>query len=304
MSEQQEIITLRNATGDSLALTGPIYCAGHEGLGLAPVRRYTRAGPQQHGQTLGAAYLQPRVVTLQLQYRTVLEKELKAQRDLLEVMLNDLNHPVYLDVLYPTGQTRRLDCYYYDGALASRAGTDLWAWQTDAVQLIADDPTFYDPEPRSETWHAGPEYYYVGGAGLTIPWPVPMFVGPSSLLVDQVVPYEGTWESYPIWTVYGPASSVRLENLSTGEVIQFTGLGFVEPHDAWTIDLRYGYKTVRNLAGLDKIEFITDASDLATWHLAAHPEVAGGRNRLRLLASDCSDDTMIVLTYLLRYRGS
>lgn len=304
MSEPQEIITLRNTIGDSVTLTGPVYLTEHDGLGLAPIRRYTRSGPQQHGQTLGAAYLQPRVVTLRLLYQTASEPGLETERTRLEQMLNDLNHPIYLDVLYPSGHIRRLDVYYYDGLPATRAGAGLWRWQADVLQLIADDPAFYDPTPLTETWYAGPEYYYVSGGGLVISWVVPTMVGASSLLVDQALIYGGTWECYPIWTVWGPASHVRLDNLSTGETIQLTEEGFVEPNDAWTIDLRYGYKVVRNLAEIDKIEFITEDSDLATWHLAAHPEIDGGRNRLRLLVSDCDSRTKVQITYLHRFRGS
>ena len=304
MTETQEIVTLRNTMGDSVALTGPIYLTEHDGFGLAQVRRYTRSGPQQHGQTLGAAYLRPRVVTMKLQYQTTNEPGLETQRERLERMLNDLNHPIYLDVQYPSGNIRRLDVYYYDGLPAKRAGAGLWNWQADVLQLIADDPAWYDPTPLLETWYAGPEYYYGGGSGWTVEMFVPVMVAPSSMLVDEALIYSGSWDSYPVWSIYGPASHVRIDNLSTGETIQFTAGGFVEPNDIWTIDLRYGYKTVRNLANMDQIEFITEDSDLATWHLGGHPEVNGGANHLRILASDCNSDSKIQVSYLHRYRGS
>jgi len=304
MPETQEILTLRNTSGDSVALTGPIYLTAHKNLGLAGVRRYTRSGPQQHGQSLGAAYLQPRVVTLQLRYQTGLEPGLEAQRTILERMLNELNHPIYLDALYPSGNERRLDVYFYAGLNAPRTAEDLWAVQTDVLQLIADDPVWYDPTPLIETWYMISVEEYGRAAGLLVPLELPAIVAPSTLLVDEVLTYGGTWECYPIWAVWGPASHVRLDNLSTGETIQLTGDGFIEPNDVWVFDLRYGYKTVRNLAGLDKIEFVTSDSDLATWRLGAHPEVTDGRNRLRLLLSDCDSKTHAEVTYWHRYRGS
>jgi len=301
---QQEYVTLRNSAGDAVALTGPIYLTEHDGLGLVRPRRFTRSGPQQHGQSLGAAYLQPRVVTLRLHYHMTSEPLLETHRGILQTILNDLNHQIYLDVTYPSGHVRRLDVYYYDGMPARRAATDLYYNADDVLQLIADDPVFYDPTPITEVWRLEVPAYYLLGGGLTIPWRIPFWIAPSTISETARIDYEGGWESYPVWAVTGPASRVRIHNLTTDEVIQFTDASFVEPGDIVTVDLRYGHKDVRNLVGESQIAFITDDSDIATWHLAPHAEAIDGRNVLRILASDCTEDTRISMTYYLRYFGS
>lgn len=301
----QLYVVLRNAVGDSVSLTGPIYLTEIDGIGLVKPNRYVRSGPQQHGQTLGQALMMPRVVTLGLLYKHDLDGELEADRETLQRMLNDLNHAIWLDVIYPSGISKRLDVYYYDGLTGPRSGNDLYGEAKDAIQLVADTPIFYGPSPEIDAWPlGGGDYYYTSAEGLFIPWLVPFGISASTILANSIIRYDGTWEEYPIWNIYGPASKVRLENVSTGEILQFTDDGFVEPNDVWTIDLRYGHKDVVNLAGLNKAEFLTTDSDIATWHLAPHAEVTQGRNALRLIASDCDENSKLEMTWYRRYNGA
>lgn len=294
---------LRNAVGDQVALNGPIYLREIDGIGMVAPTRYTKSGPQQDGQTLGQA-LFARVVTLGLDYWPALETDLETQRETLQQILNDLNHEIWLDLRYPSGRIRRLDVYYYDGLTNPRTGDDLYANAKDALQLIADNPILYDPTPETDVWPmGGGDYYYNLARGLFVPLTVPFGISASTIHANAVVVYPGTWQEYPIWHIYGPASHVCIENLSTGEVLQFTEAAFVEANDIWTIDLRYGHKDTVNLAGINQNEFISTNSDMATWHLGPHAEVYHGRNSLRILASDCNEDSKIEMTWYKRYVG-
>ena len=93
-----------------------------------------------------------------------------------------------------------------------------------------------------------------------------------------------------------------IENLSTGEKLDFSGYTIGAGH-YYDVDCRYGYKTVTNDLGENKIAELSDDSDLATFHLGAHPEVDEGRNSLRVTGTDVNEDTEIYVNYYERYLG-
>ena len=71
----------------------------------------------------------------------------------------------------------------------------------------------------------------------------------------------------------------------------------------YDIDCRYGYKTVLLDGTTNKIADLTAASDLATFHLAADPEVVGGANNINVTGSAIDANTKVTVTYTRRYIG-
>lgn len=76
-------------------------------------------------------------------------------------------------------------------------------------------------------------------------------------------------------TVDGPINDLVITNNATGEKLDFTG-DSVAVGKQRIIDLRYGNKTVVDELGADCIALLTTDSDLATWHLAPHPDALFG----------------------------
>ena len=115
--------------------------------------------------------------------------------------------------------------------------------------------------------------------------------------------YGGSWSSYPIITITGPGTGISLENTTTGHVLDFPALSLAGG-EYITIDLRYGYKTVTDNVGDNRIGELSDNSDLAEWHLAPAPTAVGGNNLLLLTVdADAGDDTSVQMSYYHRYIG-
>lgn len=288
-----------NAEGDIIELRGPLWVTGHDGLGLVPSRAFTEAGPQQHGQTLAAAYLQPRVVTLQLHAQTATEPALQVQRDAIALMFNRPHVEIYLDTMMPSGTARRLDCRHLNGYTTPRTARTPYFTQTDVLQLIADDPILYDVDLIVEEFGLGP--YYAGSGGMYVPTEVPTFIGSGNIIETRAITYSGTWLEYPIIRFNGPCQNPRIENVTTGEVLGFLEGIEVNANDWLEVDTRYGFKTVSDSGGNSRIDELTEDSDLATFHIAAHPEALEGVNEILASCTDATVDTGILLQFRWRY---
>lgn len=289
--------TLRNVAGDSYAFAGPTYVMEHDGLGLVKPRRAVRSGPQQHGQSLSNALLEPRIISLKLHFACTSETQLGIERDMISEMFSQVNTPIYLDVGLPDGTTRRLDVCYYDGLTAARTAGDPNYSAVDVLQMIADDPIAYDSTPYALQFDISG-----GGTAFLIPTPVPILIGAAAIDDNFIVHYEGTWATFPIIRVTGPIDDLVIYNDSTSEKLDFTGTD-IAGGEYLEIDLRYGYKTVTDNLAADRTDALTIDSDLATFHLAPHPEVDSGLNDMRVTGDNITGATKVTITYYVRYWG-
>lgn len=290
----QEWLRLTNDVGDVLELREPLWATEHDGLGLVRPRRHTRSGPQQHGQTLAAAYLESRVVTIRTHAQPGTEAALQETRDLEAFMLNNLNVPVHLDVMMPSGTARRLDVLYLNGWTAPRAARDPYHVQDDVVQLIADDPIFYETPVHLETF-----LLTVLPIGMFVPMFVPLFIGPGEILEIRNIAYPGTWRAFPVITLTGPGQNWRIENVTTDELLLFPAE--INTGDFVEIDTRDGFKTVVDSGGNNRIDELDDSSDLATFHIAPHAEALNGINQFQVSVTDADANTSVVVEYRVRW---
>lgn len=116
------------------------------------------------------------------------------------------------------------------------------------------------------------------------------------------ITYAGDWPDFPVIRIDGPISDPIVTNTATGETLAFTGYA-IGSGDYYTIDTRYGYKTILNSGGDNKIGELTSDSDLETFHLAPAPQAAGGLNILTLAGTATGAPTSMVITYYNRYTG-
>ena len=141
-----------------------------------------------------------------------------------------------------------------------------------AVQLFAPDPTWTKPGSATAVVVASP-----GGSGT----------------VNLV--YSGDMPEYPVITLKGALTNPVLTNVTTGEVLTFAGT--ISAAQTYTIDLRYGRKTVTRQDGTNKIGELADASDLATWRLEPAPIAAGGTNVITLTGYVSGDGVGTIIYY-------
>ncbi len=114
--------------------------------------------------------------------------------------------------------------------------------------------------------------------------------------------YAGDIDSYPIIAIRGPFANPILTNTTTGDTLNFTG-GTVGSADVWTIDTRYGRKSVLDLAGSSVANYLSDDSDLVTFRLAPDPIASGGTNTIVIGGSAQSGSAGATLSWYNRYLG-
>jgi hypothetical protein len=166
--------------------------------------------------------------------------------------------------------------------------------QADVVQLIADDPIFYETPLHIEAFIQS-----VAVLGMFVPMFVPLGVGPGLMNETRNIIYPGTWRALPIITITGPAAFARIENLTTGEVLSYPP--FIVAGDFIEINTQDGFKTVVNSVGTNRIENLDEDSDLATFHIASHAEALNGVNQFRVSALSTTAATSIAVEYQVRW---
>jgi len=117
---------------------------------------------------------------------------------------------------------------------------------------------------------------------------------------NVAVVYTGDIDSYPTITITGPITNPVITNTTTGDTLDFTG-GTVGSADAWTIDTRYGRKSVVNTAGSSVENYLSLDSDLATFRLAPDPIATGGTNVISVAGTATGTATLVTLAYYNRY---
>jgi hypothetical protein len=269
---------------------------GEDGLGSAPLHRLSERGPLQHGETDLGYRLDPRQVSYVFHLKGSDPADLWDKRR----QMTKIFHPAAAITMkheLPNGTVRCLDCHYA-GGMGMSANDRLHRYQRVAVTLRAPDPTLYDPVGQAVTFALS-----AGGSGFEIPTSIPHGIGASTIDQSNTIEYLGSASSFPhLVRIVGPITDAQIENLTTGEVLDFTGITIVDG-DYYDIDLRYGRKTVKNAAGVNKIADLASDSDLATWHIAPADEAPGGINDIRVTGSGANTATRIEIAYYIRDLG-
>lgn len=269
--------------------------SGHDGWGMAPMKRIRERGPMQHGATPVDFRLEPRVGMFAFKLpEQNFEGMYTARQRVLSYFPPDRTIVVRWSLPYGV---RQFDCLY-ESDLGLPWQVEHWAVQQCVVSLIADDPTCYDPEGRSITFSLG-----AGADAFEVPLAVPIAVGTSTIDQSFVVQYPGNWLAYPQIRINGPITDCVIEQQTTGEKLDFTGVT-ISAGEWLDIDLRYGYKTITDQDGNSQLASLTEDSDLVTFHLAPvrHGEPARA-NSIRVTGSGANEATRVDLSYFVRYTG-
>jgi hypothetical protein len=163
------------------------------------------------------------------------------------------------------------------------------------VQLRAADPTWYDTSgtitPISAQLFGSPTPY---------PKPYPVPYGSDSINKITTINYDGSWPSFPIIQITGPAANLTIVD-GRGNVIRFstpTSAG-----QTWTLDLSYGAKTLTSQSGINIFSAIDIVSDLVNWGLYPDPTILNGTNTISVSATDTDTNSAVVMYFYTRYIG-
>lgn len=266
----------------------------HTGWGMPENESFASRAPGQHGDTYEGFSLLPRIGGLIFRMTHTELDDMYVRRDQLLSLFSPLNSMI-LKFNTPVG-VRQFDCHFYGDMKMDWAAAD-WGAQPFGIQLKANNPAAYDPVGEAYTFSLGG-----GGNSLVIPMTMPMFVGSSTIDSTQIITYLANWYAYPVIRITGPATDPIIRNTATNEVLDFTGYTVTAGH-YYDIDCRFGLKTVTSDLGVYKNSELTDASNLATFHIAPPSKTAGGINPIRVTASAVTQSSKVEFSFFKQFLG-
>jgi hypothetical protein len=273
-----------------------LYVTGAVNWGMAPITRIVQRGPFQDGDTDVDYRINPRVINLPIVIPSTSYDEMMNNRENLIQMFkpgNDtatLRHTLNENTFF---EIKRSIDVKISGASMDSSQTD---FNTRAViQLRADDPTWYN-----STQNARQMTYTQYGTPTPYPKPYPVPYGAVSVDNTISVAYTGTVMSSPILQCIGPLTNLTLVD-GAGRLIQLTSS--VPDGDIWTIDLRYGKKTVINTAGISQFASLSIYSDLINWGLYPAPTFDAGLQYLSVSATGTTSASQVNMFWYDRYVG-
>ena len=235
---------------------------GLDGFGLSPLHEITERGPLQDGETMRDLRLDPRVLRVLLGLPGSSWDDMVARRETLLALFRPRRAASHTLVWYD-GSNEWLILGSPRGGLVMPSADQEGFYQRVVLSLYCPDPTFYKAEQTAEAFGVG----LSGGTGFTVPMSVPLGIGASSIDETRGIVNSGTWETFPVITIDGPVTSCVIENETTGEKLDFTGIAIGSTGQR-IIDCAYGVKSVVDESGTNKVSDLSDDSDLATFHLA------------------------------------
>ena len=292
-----EIVFIKNGVETPIGDIGKL--VAHDGWGMTPLHRLSERGPFQHGITDLGYRLDARVATFVFNIGEDTLYDMYLRRD---AILAYFVPGVEYEIKWTVGADVKCVKGFYNADMSMPWGVGEWAAQRFAISFICNDPAFYNPVPVSVNFQLG------GSADIwEVPFEVPWHVGASTIDINTVVDYLGTVISYPpLIRITGPIHDPILTNYIAGSGVtyklDFTGVT-IAGGDHYDIDCRYGYKTVVNAAGTDKISELTTDSDLSEFGIYPEPEAIGGENTIGLTGSAVTASTKVEITYYNRFTG-
>lgn len=233
----------------------------YAGFGVAPVTNLTQQGPMQDGTTFLGYRYKERVIPLSFMGLGTDETTWHTRRDELARIFRPSASLIQLKYSVPPDRVRVWDCYVSvppDFSTNNRVGMV----QRAVAELRAPNPFCYDPEGVGLVFGLSG-----GGTGLPIPLVFNMTFGASTISAAQTITLDAVnaAPSFPIITITGPINTPVITNTATTDKIQFTSnLG---GGTTYTIDTRYGYKSIVDGSGVSKTSELSDDSDLSTFSL-------------------------------------
>jgi hypothetical protein len=233
-----------------------------------------------------------REFVLPLRVRTSTEAELRVALRTLVREMDPRAGAGRIRVYTPAGDAREIRCLYSAGLdLDETQGqTSMPTWQRTPAVFRAHDPYWYATSDISEV-------FTVGAVAPFFPI-LPIRLSSSEVFVDATVTNGGDLETWPVWTITGPGSSIRLLDLTAGLSTSLTSaaLGAVTlgAGEKVEIDTRPGFKTVTRLSdGANLWPYLS--TDSALWPLRI------GASAVRVEMSGATADSSVTVSHRPRY---
>lgn len=271
------------------------HLVGHSGWGMHTNARLTESGPQQDGESDLGFRIQPRIAQIALLLIGTSRDDLYLRKQSLMDIFSPSDTAIQLRWTLPSF-TRQIDAHAVSLEFDS-SGTEGFTQRGVAV-LRCPKGVFYDPTASAQTFNLG------GGTdSYAIPHSVPHAVGASDLNSTQTVFNLGNAKSFPhLIRINGPITDPVITNQETGYKLDLTGVT-IATGQYYDIDLRFGFKTVKDHTGVSKISELSDDSDLSLWSLLSKSEKSDGSNSILVTGSSVTEETDIFISWYNNYLG-
>jgi phage-related protein len=228
---------------------GAFYKAGVDGRYMPPVQHMSEGVPQLDGERYRQTRAVPRAITVPVTLVADDVTTLRARLRGLAQGLNPKRGPGTLTVETNDGLKRYVTCAYESGMESGIDGNQNEFFQDVAFTFRAWDPYWYDVAPTTYTWSLE--------AGHVPFFPIPpVRLGPSTIMANETASNPGDTDSWPIWTIKGPGTSLTVLNETTGDqtVISDTSSA---GGGAVVIDTRPGAKRITTGSGVSLFPYMT-----------------------------------------------
>ncbi|GAA0955422.1 hypothetical protein [Nonomuraea longicatena] len=192
------------------------------------------------------------------------------------------------------GSRRYIDAYYFDGARGDEgqevSGVEWLKW---GLIFRALDPYFYSGTSQTIRFSTGELdlHPFFGAKFLNRP----MLNKAHSLNGESTITVTGDVDTYPTWTIHGPATGMTFIRKFPGRADQSFSLNVsLTDTQAILVDTRPGTKSVRDIAtGANLWEFLAPGPQL--W------PISPGSNTVAIDVRSAGVDTSVSLSYLPRF---
>lgn len=261
------------------------YPGGISGIGIPSIVRDIQRHPNIEGAIDHGYKLEPREINLNLYYSVASAAAADARRDAIYKIFRPFDLASHLKITRDDGTVRQIDVHTIgitDLPMGERVGHD----QAFNVRLLAPNPIWY--HPTQVTLSLTPS--------VPSPW-------------GSNFNYAGAWETYPIIKVYGAVTGFSLSStiVTEGDTTVYSlGTWNIPAGDVLTFDLRPGYKTIKNAAGVSQLSSGTAENTfifLYGFRLFPDPIEPGGVNQMVGTYSTKDANHKVEMTFYNRYLG-
>lgn len=282
MPERLQYVDAAGAVLELSDLPG-VRALGDSGLEMPPVAMIEDTVPGQPGAQLRDVRIGVRETVLPF-YLTD-DTDLRGLLRTLAQRMNPQSGDGTLRHIAEDGTSRDLTCRYTGGLEGDRVrGKAGPTWRRGALMFRAHDPFWYDTDPATTTYTTGTASTFLGTF-------LPIHLASDTVLGEQTVTNDGDVETWPVWTIAGPATSITLSNVTTGEAITLPIT--LTAGQSVTIDTRPFRKTVRRDDGTNLYGNLAAGS--ALWSL---PQ---GASTVNVQVAGSTASTFVTLVYYRRY---
>jgi len=278
-------------------------------VGLPSIERITQRGAFQHGDTNIDYRLSPRIFSIRGLVEAANSFEHMKVRDTISKMFKVNNTAGTITITstritenpppgggYTVVTTQRaIDCVVNGGLnFTSETSTGYDVYYD--VQLRADNPVWYDPNPNTLVITNS-----VAGNPTDIPAVIPRTYGSQTINNTTYITYDATFLTYPDFTIFGGDGGITdlaIYNITQGTVVRITS---IPANTTYYVNLRYGNKTVTDQNGSNVTYVIDPASNFTTFAIVPGTNLTSTQNIITVESDSSSANAYVIMTYYNQY---